>query len=424
MRSIVGLAASLLLAASTGFGQKVRKTASGESGTRAPMALHQSEAVRAFPTVAIGDRRELKYVGSYCFDGKFRAVSRRDRLFPDRTLCGMTEARSPNGARQSGVLSSGQLSSSERLVDDFEPPAHAVVGARGHSVMAKGRGAMLTFLYGRERILRVARYLSSDSNQRLIISDPALPAIHVLDSKGRASFRIVGGQDRRLRSPSGVAVDGENNIYVADAERGIVFVYGPDGVFLRSIGDLGGGEGLFRHPTGVAIDRRTGRLYVLDNPRLLMLDLQGRILKRIGRLRGDTGELSNPKDIALGAEELLVLDMDGRRVQIMDLECNLLRRISLSDVPMSQDLGIGVDHDGDIYVSFADASVVKVYNYEGALLNSFGGLGFRVGEFNFPTGLWLDSRNRLYVADTRNARVQVFQLSTRNVETEKAIGSQ
>jgi sugar lactone lactonase YvrE len=32
------------------------------------------------------------------------------------------------------------------------------------------------------------------------------------------------------------------------------------------------------------------------------------------------------------------------------------------------------------------------------------------GEFNSPAGLWIDGRNRLYVADTNNGRVQVFQL--------------
>ena len=73
---------------------------------------------------------------------------------------------------------------------------------------------------------------------------------------------------------------------------------------------------------------------------------------------------------------------------------------------------MGVDHEGNIYVSFADASVVKVYNREGSLMKSFGSMGFKMGEFNFPTGLWIDLTDRIYVADTRNLRIQVFQLSS------------
>jgi DNA-binding beta-propeller fold protein YncE len=34
-----------------------------------------------------------------------------------------------------------------------------------------------------------------------------------------------------------------------------------------------------------------------------------------------------------------------------------------------------------------------------------------IGEFNSPAGLWIDGANRLYVADTNNGRVQVFQIS-------------
>jgi hypothetical protein len=34
-----------------------------------------------------------------------------------------------------------------------------------------------------------------------------------------------------------------------------------------------------------------------------------------------------------------------------------------------------------------------------------------IGEFNSPAGLWIDGTNRLYVGDTNNGRVQVFQLS-------------
>ena len=59
----------------------------------------------------------------------------------------------------------------------------------------------------------------------------------------------------------------------------------------------------------------------------------------------------------------------------------------------------------------------KVYNREGSLMKSFGSTGFKMGEFNFPTGLWIDSTDRIYVADTRNLRVQVFQLSSRQPST-------
>jgi DNA-binding beta-propeller fold protein YncE len=45
-------------------------------------------------------------------------------------------------------------------------------------------------------------------------------------------------------------------------------------------------------------------------------------------------------------------------------------------------------------------------------MGTFGQSGSRIGEFLAPRGLWVDASNRIYVADTANARVQVFEVST------------
>lgn len=57
-------------------------------------------------------------------------------------------------------------------------------------------------------------------------------------------------------------------------------------------------------------------------------------------------------------------------------------------------------------------SVIRVFSQDGRPLAWFGQPGKRVGEFAGPTGLWVDSVNRLYVTDSDNGRVQLFQLST------------
>jgi DNA-binding beta-propeller fold protein YncE len=357
---------------------------------------------------------EFTYLGSYCSDGKFRAASTHDRLFPSRCA-------SPGPQRPVDVPPSVLLGSYERVVPDFEPPAHAVAAVKGHGVVAEGRDALVRLVYGREKTLRAPHYVTTDSNQHLIISDPGLPGVHVLDSKRRNSFRIVAGEGHRLRSPSGVAVDGDNNIYVADSQRGMVFVYATDGTFIRRIGDLGGGEGLFHHPTAIAIDRAGRHLYALDSPRLFLLDLQGNVLQRVGKLRGETGPFSNPTDLGVANQQLLVLDGNGSRVHVMDLQCNLLRSVTLSDSGIGIDSNLAVDHVGNIYVSAADAFSIRIYNHEGGLLGASGSPGSGIGEFDHPNGLWIDS-NRLYVSDTNNARVQVFGLQPSGSNTGQGAG--
>ena len=45
----------------------------------------------------------------------------------------------------------------------------------------------------------------------------------------------------------------------------------------------------------------------------------------------------------------------------------------------------------------------------GALLMNFGQTGDKEGDFWLPAGIAIDARNRIYVADTYNQRVAVFQ---------------
>jgi hypothetical protein len=52
--------------------------------------------------------------------------------------------------------------------------------------------------------------------------------------------------------------------------------------------------------------------------------------------------------------------------------------------------------------------MVQVFNRQGQLLYHFGnGTGF--GNFRLPSGLFIDRADRVYVVDSYNRRVQIFQ---------------
>jgi DNA-binding beta-propeller fold protein YncE len=67
--------------------------------------------------------------------------------------------------------------------------------------------------------------------------------------------------------------------------------------------------------------------------------------------------------------------------------------------------GIAVDSRGRIYVADTLNHRVQVYNDEGELVRSIGEFGDGEEEFNEPRGLAVDDQNNLYVADTWNARI-------------------
>jgi DNA-binding beta-propeller fold protein YncE len=386
---------------------------------------------RALPGARLCCGNEIDYLGIYSSDGKFRTTTRIDQ----------SSARGPDSrsvssgawSRPSEVPDFIDLHPKERVEENYEPPARAVKPVKGKSMLAAFRDNIVTLVYGRERILLAPHHVAADSRGRILIVDPDIRAVHVLGNG--ESFRIAGGPHRRLLRPNGVAVDAADNIYIADSERGLVLVYAPDGKFLRDIGKHGD-ESLFHYPTAIAIDRSSGRLFLLDSPRhlLFVLDLEGNILKRVGRPRphaigkvsGETipMDLDFPTEIAIGNNELVVVDSVNSRIHVMDLECNRSAQFRISSNPgqsVVDGVGLGVDLTGNIYVSSTRDSQIGIYRRDGHLLGSFGRPGMGIGEFDSPAGLWIDGTNRLYVGDTNNGRVQVFQLS-QNVGAAKNAG--
>ncbi|MBZ5663087.1 MAG: 6-bladed beta-propeller [Acidobacteriia bacterium] len=364
---------------------------------------------------------EIDYLGVYSSDGKFRTAAQTNRNNA-RSMASSSNL-SQNWSRPSDVPGFINLHPRERVEENYEPPARAVRPVKGQSLLASLRDNIVTLVYGRERILLAPHHVTVDSRGRILIVDPDIREVHVLG--GDQPFRIDGGPHRRLHLPNGIAVDAADNIYIADSERGLVLVYDPDGRFLRYIGKRGD-ESLFHYPTAIAIDRASGRLFLLDTPRhlLYVLDLEGNILKQVGRPRPNAigranaevipMDLDYPTEMAIGNNELVVVDSANSRIHVMDLQCKPVAQFripALPGPPVIDEVGLGVDLTGNIYVSTREDSHVRIYGRDGSLLGSFGRSGAEVGEFGSPAGLWIDGKNRLYVADTNNSRVQVFQLS-------------
>ena len=272
----------------------------------------------------------------------------------------------------------------------------------------------------------------TDSDGRVLVTDPSAQAVHVFDPKGSRYFRIQGGENRRLRAPWGIAVDGEHNIYVTDVELGMIVVYDRNGRFQRYIGKRDDGEGgYFDRPSGIAIDPKSGRIFLLDTTRhmLVVLNHDGDIVRRFGRPDLDvielrardggetaTGKLQFPTDIVIRGGEVFVLG--ASKITILDLEGHLQREVPLmSGGYYGGPDGLAVDAFGNIFISDPAAGAIRAYDRNGDGLYSFGQPGSKHGEFHFPRGLWIDENNQIYVADSKNGRVQVFQLHPQTSQT-------
>ncbi|MGZ4816242.1 MAG: 6-bladed beta-propeller, partial [Terriglobales bacterium] len=374
-----------------------------------PLGYSQA-ALRTNSVSGPSNEQKIEYVGAYSADGKYQPASKMASWY-NREAVAVTNAT----ARPPEVPPFVDLHSRERVVENLKPPLHATHPAKGRSFWAGVRDNIITFAYGREQLLLGPHHVVVDSTGRVILTDPAAHAIHVLD--GEKSFRISAGPNRRLFSPGGIAVDADDNIYVADSEQGLIAVFDRHGTFLRYLGRLGRDETLFHYPVGIAIDRRAGRIYVLDSERHLMviLDLQGRELKRVGRYNGNDTvvEFEYPTAIAVGQGELAIMDAAGSRIWITDLDGTPRTKFRFSASirrGIVDELGLAVDADNRIYISNALNSNVDIYDSEGRRLQTISRLNQPLSNFQRPTGLWIDAANRLFVADEAVRRVELFQV--------------
>jgi len=203
----------------------------------------------------------------------------------------------------------------------------------------------------------------------------------------------------------------------------------PNAALRRMVtGEVRSGEGMAK-PYGVAV--RNGKVYVGDTvARLVILfDLNAKSHTRIGV--DDPGALRMPFGLDLDAAgNLYVLDGTLKRVHVYDAGGKFLRMMG-QDLKWSRPAGLAVDSARKrIYVVDAggvdsDQHRIRVLDLEtGKLLLEFGKRGDGHGEFNLPRDAVVGADGLLYVVDSGNFRVQVFDADGKFVRTFGAIGRQ
>jgi sugar lactone lactonase YvrE len=136
-----------------------------------------------------------------------------------------------------------------------------------------------------------------------------------------------------LVSPGGLAIDVENRLlYVADIELDQVVVYDADTLkLLRKLGTpdtkhASTAPGDFARPTGMAVDS-DGNLYVADtlNNRIEIFDGDGKFVSTFGKAGDGPGYFSRPKGVAIDSDNhIWVTDGKQDRVQVFNQEFQLL----------------------------------------------------------------------------------------------------
>nr|HPO10959.1 NHL repeat-containing protein [bacterium] len=147
------------------------------------------------------------------------------------------------------------------------------------------------------------------------------------------------------------------------------------------------------------------------NYRLQVFDPEGKYIGQIGQQGADIGQFEEPMDAATDRnDQVYVLDTWNHRIQVFDAN-GVHQNVIQGEFYGPR--GIAIDRQTDIiYVTDTGHHVVKVFSPKGDLIRKIGNpadqAGNADGEFNEPIGMDVNSDGEVFVVDTRNARVQVF----------------
>jgi DNA-binding beta-propeller fold protein YncE len=235
--------------------------------------------------------------------------------------------------------------------------------------------------------------------------------------------RLAGGQSQdekfnpktfpfQLIGPYGIAVDSKGLLYVADQKVGAIFIFNTETRETKLIRN--GYEAHFGWINGLAIDDDDS-LFVSDGKmrRVLVFNSLHEVTNQI------TEGLVDPVGIALDTENrfLYVVDTQQDQVIVYDADTyKLLRRIGTGgknhylttpgDFGAPQ--GVALDKEGNVYVTDTLNNRVEIFDADGNFISLFGKHGDGPGYFARPKGIAIDSDEHIWVADEMTDRLQVF----------------
>ncbi len=254
----------------------------------------------------------------------------------------------------------------------------------------------------------------------------------------------------QLNTPTGVAVDTLGNLYIADQQNHRVRKINSSGI-ITTIAGTGvpgyngdGSSGIFKQlnqPTGVAVESN-GIVYIADygNNRIRKISSTGFISTIAGNgiatYAGDGGlainaSLYNPSGIAVGnGGKLYVADNGNHRIR--KIESGNIITIAGTGIPgnsgddgpatnatLNYPYGICYSSSGDLFISDQYNSQIRKVNTTGMISrfagngnSGFSGDGGNAlnAQLSYPGGLCMDSSQNMYIADVVNNRIRKLSL--------------
>lgn len=206
--------------------------------------------------------------------------------------------------------------------------------------------------------------------------------------------------------PYGIYVASER-LFVTDPGSHMVHIFDLGGKNYFTIKEAQGEE--LPSPVGIAVDSH-GEIFVSDSflKRILVFDKDGKYIRDIG----SQNMFLRPTGIALDGDRIYIIDTQAHRVLVFNNRNNSylfdFGKNGIGSSEFNYPTHIFSSSDHRLYITDSMNFRVQIFDRDGNYLSSFGRHGDGTGDFSKPKGIAVDSDNNIYVADADFDAVQIF----------------
>lgn len=231
------------------------------------------------------------------------------------------------------------------------------------------------------------------------------------------------------------------HIYViAGGKYNGVLVYDMNGRFQFGIKKDGAGSRTpFQSPHGLEVGQN-GRLYVSDysSAEIRVFDgmdgrLKEKIVTTLDKMKDHVkpGRTAGIIDVSLDSEgSLFAADPLTNSVHVFNYSGKQIFDFGKfnkkeKDPTFNGPVFTAIDSKDRYYLVDSGYARVMVYDNEGKYLRNFGGMGFGPGMFNYPSGIAVDKKDHVFVANAMDSNIQAFDADGKfiyAISNEKADG--
>ena len=232
------------------------------------------------------------------------------------------------------------------------------------------------------------------------------------DAFGISAADILLGASPQLGSfikPLNVYIDHNDVLYITDTGSSQVLVFDLQEKKAAPLSTYG--RSVFQKPVGVAVDM-AGTVYVSDTliDKIFLYDSERNFL----RAYGEDGTFIQPAGLAIDDKRKRLYVVDTHQHKVIVLNKDTGEEISTIGT-RGNEVGqfnfpsyIKVDDKGNVYVVDTMNGRVQVFDPKGRFIRAWGKLGDAPGMFARPKGIAIDSEGHIYVVDAAFNNVQLF----------------